>query len=154
MDITELENRIKDIVAQSIKLKNKYTDQINAPIGYVCIFAQSKDEYEELESTVKAIGRLISETKTGNLYQIPEMDTDSGRLKILKLRIPDVTRPELGDSDFNSNNYEEFKKEYLRKEGFKLIERENFEMIELMSSEFNVRVYFSNPPVEKQYKLI
>jgi hypothetical protein len=41
----------------------------------------------------------------------------------------------------------------LSKEGFKLIEREDFEMIELMDSEFNVRAYFSNPPLDERLKV-
>jgi hypothetical protein len=71
----------------------------------------------------------------------------------LKIRKPDQTRPERGDADFAVKNYEEFKNSCLTKPGFGVIERDTFEMIELMDSSFDVRVYFSSPPVEVQLGL-
>ena len=46
-------------------------------------------------------------------------------------------------------NYEEFKEKHLPLECFSLIVREDHEMIELMEKEADVRVYFSNPPVDQ-----
>jgi hypothetical protein len=46
-------------------------------------------------------------------------------------------------------NYEEFKKRHLRLKGFKLIKRKDHEMVELMELGADVRVYFSNPHVDK-----
>ena len=43
------------------------------------------------------------------------------------------------------SNISEFKEKYLSQKEFKLIMRENFEMIELIDPQFDVRVYFSNP---------
>lgn len=102
---------------------------------------------------VKKIGEVILDTKTGPLFKIALLDTVAGNLKLVKIRKPDETRPERGDADFTINNYPKFKKEFLNKEEFKLIEREKFEMIELMDSKFNVRGYFSNPPLSKQLKI-
>ena len=45
-------------------------------------------------------------------------------------------------------------KENIGKEGFKLIERPSMEMIELMEDGADVRVYFSNPPLDKQLGLV
>ncbi|MBI5635563.1 hypothetical protein HY993_01220 [Candidatus Micrarchaeota archaeon] len=73
----------------------------------------------------------------------------SGPFKILKIRKPDKTRPERGDADFNIANYEDFKKKYLPLEGFKLIVREDHKMIELTEEGADVRVYFSNPHIDK-----
>lgn len=145
---------IKNIVTKCILLRDKHIKTYNTKINYCCIFAQNTKEYDELEECTRQIGRLLKETITGNLYQIPPIETDCGVLRILKVRIPDKTRPEMGDIDLAIDNYNDFKETYLSKENFKLIERETFEMIELMDKDFNVRIYFSNPPVEKQYELI
>jgi len=141
---------VQDIVKQACELKNKHTNQVNAPVNYTCIFSQSELEYNTLISTAKKIGTIIKETATGPLFRIQPITTVSGKLKLLKIRYPDKTRPERGDADFTVSNYSEFKKKYLPKKGFKLISRDNWEMIELMDSESDVRVYFSHPPLDVQ----
>lgn len=53
-------------------------------------------------------------------------------------------------ADFTVSDYQAFKNKCISQNHFKLIAREKFEMIELMDSEFNVRAYFSHPPLDKQ----
>ena len=154
MNEKDLYKKIQIIVTECNKLKNKYISKNNSLIDYCCIFSQSKEECNELEDCVQKIGRLLNKTATGNLYQINQVETECGVLRVLKIRIPDITRPEMGDIDFIIDNYDEFKEEYLQEENFKLIQRETFEMIELMDNDFNVRVYFPNPPVTKQFELL
>ena len=74
-----------------------------------------------------------------------------GDLRLLKIRKPYPTHPERGNADFTVSDYQNFKKENLAKKNFKLIKREDFEMIELTDPDFNVRVYFSNPPTDKKF---
>ncbi len=150
MNTTDLIQLVEEIVKKANDLKNKHTSEKNALVNYACIFAQSEEEYNNLIMIVKEIGSVIKETPTGLLFHIQPLKTVSGNLKLLKIRKPDPTRPELGDADFTVENYPEFKNNYLSKTGFKLIVRENFEMIELIDSKFNVRAYFSNPPLDKQ----
>lgn len=145
-----LEIIIKKIVEHACALKNKYTDEKNAHVNYACIFSQNKEEYEKLIEAAKNIGTVIEETLTGLLFHIHSLDTVSGKLRLLKIRLPDSTRPERGDADFTVSNYQDFKKKYLPEKGFKLIRREDFEMMELTDSEFDVRAYFSNPPLDEQ----
>ncbi len=153
MDPESLKAKVKEIVEKATALKNKHIDDKDAPVNYACIFSQSKEEYDELLETTHKIGKVVKETPTGLLFQIEPLQTISGVLNLLKIRLPDPTRLELGDADFTVPNFTDFKKKYLFKDGFKLIERENFEMIELMDPEFDVRVYFSNPPLDKQLGL-
>jgi hypothetical protein len=150
MDINELKEFVKEIVKKADALKNKYTSEKPAPVNYACIFCQTEVQYDDLLKITSTIGKIIKETPTGPLFQIKPLDTVAGRLRLLKIRKPDITRTELGDADFTVSDYPKFKKKYLSRKGFKLIERENFEMIELIDSEFDVRVYFSNPPLDKQ----
>ncbi len=150
----ELQKLVQDVVGQVCELKNKHTDQTDAPVHYCCIFSQNGDEFDALISAVNSMGgNVLQETPTGPLFHIQPIETVSGQLRILKIRKPDPTRPERGDADFAVENYPGFKEKYLREPGFKLIERETFEMIEIMDPTFNVRAYFSNPPVEEQYSL-
>ncbi|MCL4386918.1 MAG: hypothetical protein M1355_00730 [Patescibacteria group bacterium] len=144
---------VQEIVKKVTNLKDKHTDQKNVPVHYVAIFSQNQEEYDSLLKTAQQMGSLLKETPTGPLFQVEPIDTISGPLRIVKIRIPDPTRPEKGDADFAAKDYQKLKDVCLSKPGFELIERETFEMIELMDKSFDVRIYFSNPPVEKQYRL-
>jgi len=144
---------IKRVVKKASSLKNLHTSEKDAPVSYVCIFSQNQKECEELLTATKELGSIIKETPTGPLFKISPIETVAGKVQLVKIRMPDPTRPERGDADFTVSNYESFKKTYADKPGFKLIPREGFEMIELMDPKFNVRIYFSNPPVDKQYNL-
>ena len=150
METEDLKNLVKSIVEKSTALKDKHVEYKNTPVNYACIFSQSKEEYEELLEASRKIGKVIQETPTGLLFHIEPLQTVSGDLKLLKIRIPDSTRPERGDADFTISNFPEFEKKYLLKSGFKILKKPNFYMIELMDSDFDVRAYFSNPPLDKQ----
>jgi len=153
MDTENLKKQVQEIVKKSCELKDKYTGEFNALVNYACIFSQSQEEFETLIKVTNKIGKVVEETPSGPLFHITSINTISGDLKLLKIRKPDKTKPERGDADFTILNYFDFKDKYLSKEGFKLIERKDFEMIELMNSDFNVRVYFSNPPLDVQLNI-
>jgi len=153
MNTEDLKNLIKSIVEMATALKDKHIEYKNTPVNYACIFSQNKEEYEELLKVARKIGKIIQETPTGLLFHIEPLQTISGVLKLLKIRIPDTTRPERGDADFTISNFPEFEKKYLSKPGFKILKKPDFYMIELMDSEFDVRAYFSNPPLDVQLKI-
>ncbi|NQU78414.1 ATP-binding protein [Candidatus Woesearchaeota archaeon] len=150
---TDLKQLVQEIVDQACSLKNKHTSEINAPVNYACVFSQSDKEYQKLLESACNMGELVKETPTGPLFHIEPLDTVSGELLLLKIRLPDKTRPERGDADFTVSNYPEFKRKHLPQDDFKLIQRENFEMIELVDEGFDVRAYFSNPPLDEQLNL-
>jgi len=152
MNIEEFKNLIRDIINESAKLKNKHTEESTAPVNYVALFCQNEEEYKEFLGLAGELGSFYKDTQTGPIFLI-NLDTEQGKLKLLKVRKKDETRKERGDADFTINNYNAFKEKYLPKPGFSLIKRENFEMIELIDPCFNVRTYFSNPTLEKQFRL-
>ena len=141
------------VVEQAQKLKDKHTDEVTAKVNYACIFAQNQNEYDTFIRLASRIGKVIQDTPTGPLFIITPLDTKAGKLKLVKIRLPDKTRRERGDADFTVHDYFTFKKCCLAKPGFKLILRDNFEMVELVDPEFDVRAYFSNPPLDKQLDL-
>jgi len=148
-----MENLIQNIVIEAEALKDKYTDQIDAPVNYVCIFCQSEGEQTNFLEEANKLGTVIQETQSGPLFKI-SLDTIAGKLQLLKIRKPDSTRQERGDADFTISDHLSFKKKYLNKPGFSLIQKENFEMIELYEKGSSVRTYFSFPPLDKQLNLI
>ena len=151
MNVKNLKQFVQEIVKKANVLKNKYTFEKNVPVNYACIFCQSDEQYNSFAVLAHEIGKIVEETPTGPLFHIQPLNTIAGKLRLLKIRKPDTTRTELGDADFTVSNYPEFKKKYLLQKGFKLIVRKNFEMIELIDLQFNVRAYFSNPPLDKQF---
>ncbi len=150
METEDLKKQVQEIVKQSCELKNKYTAEHNAQINYACIFSQSPEEFEILIKVADKIGKIIKDTPTGPLFDIDPIKTIAGNLRLLKIRNPDKTIHERGDADFTVFNYPDFKNKYLPKDGFRLIKRKDFEMIELVNFDFNVRAYFSNPPLDEQ----
>ena len=150
MSEININDLVAGIVKESCELKNKHTNEINSPVNYACIFSQSDDEFNKLKKYADQIGRVIEETPFGPLYHIDPIDTVSGILKLLKIRQPDITKPERGDADFTVGDYHIFKSKYLSQDNFKLISRQDFEMIELADPDFNVRTYFSHPPLDEQ----
>ncbi len=150
MSKINIKNLVIDVVKQSCELKNKYTAEINALVNYACIFSQSDSEFNDLKKCADQVGKVIKKTLSGPLYHINPIETVSGSLKLLKIRHPDKTKLERGDADFTVSDYHVFKNKHLSQDNFKLIPREEFEMIELMDPNFNVRAYFSHPPLDKQ----
>jgi hypothetical protein len=150
MTIDDLKSKVQGIVKRANMLKDEYLGNNNSPVNYACVFSQSHEEYDQLTKLAETMGKVAMETPTGLLYQIKPLTTVAGNLRLLKIRLPDPTRPELGDADFTITDFDGFEKKYLSKTQFKRIQRENFYMIELMDSRYEVRAYFSNPPLDKQ----
>jgi pimeloyl-ACP methyl ester carboxylesterase len=154
METSELETLVKEIVRRAKELKDRHTEERSAPVNYACVFCHSEEEYDDLVEAANRIGKVVDNTPTGPLFHIKPIDTVAGSLKLLKVRMPDETRPERGDADFTVQDYKAFKASSLPKPGFKLIERKGMEMIELSVDGFGVRAYFSNPPLDKQLGLV
>lgn len=140
------------IVEKSVDLKNKYVKE-ELEIDYVCIFSQSKEEYDQFIDFASSFGEIAQETKTGPVFKFNNPpQTTAGQPKLLKIRIPDPTRPQRGDVDFNTD-YDKFKAKYLDNERFTLIKREDFEMVELRDEKFDVLVYFSMIPLSRTLRV-
>ncbi len=140
------------IIPKTLELNRVHIPDESVRINYSAIFCQSEAEYEELNREAAELGDVEEDTPTGPLYEFHKsFQTLAGPLWLLKVRKPDPTRPERGDADFTLKDYNSFKEKYLKDlEHFKLIDRGNFEMIELKDSKFDVISYFSNIPLTVQ----
>lgn len=149
MHSEEFKTLIRTIVAEAAKLRDARTSEHRAPVNYACVFPQGEQEYESLLATVRLLGKVVQETAMGPVFYIEPLKTVAGNLRLVKIRRPDPKRTERGDADFTVTDYATFKKTYLGKPGFSVIERPNMEMIELADPAFTVLAYFSNPPLGK-----
>ncbi len=142
------------LVSECNKLKNKYVDEKDLEVDYVCVFAQSESEYNQLIEAAESLGKIVDETPTGPIFAFNfPLKTIAGSPKLLKIRKPDKTRPQRGDVDFNTD-YSNFKNKYLNDKEFTLVKREKFEMIELKDPSFDVLVYFSSTPTSQQLGIL
>lgn len=148
--MTTLQKTVDYIVSETIKLKNKYIDQTGAPIDWVAIFSQNGQEYESFLKEIKKTGKIIKDTPTGLIFKLDSpIKTNAGDVFIIKVRKHDKTRPQRGDADFRIDKYKEFKEKYLPNKHFSLIIRKDYQMVELKDLDFDVLVYFSDPPISK-----
>lgn len=79
---------------------------------------------------------------------IKSIKTESGPLRLVKVRKFDNSRSEKGDADFNTD-YNDFKKKHQGSHEFELIKRETFEMLRLSDPSFDVMACFSSIPISK-----
>lgn len=150
MTQVDLQKIIDYLVKKTVEVKNKHTEEKNLEIDYVCIFSHSDNEYQDLLKLAAEIGTIADQTPTGPVFKFNSPpETKAGKPKVLKIRIPDSSRPQRGDCDFNTN-YPEFKSKYLHKPRFSLIVRPNFEMLELKDPEYDILAYFSSIPLSKK----
>lgn len=140
---------VQQITQKAKELKDKYTDQIDAPADYACIFCQSQSEFEQLVKIFSEFGQEVEDHGTGPLFHIPPLNTVAGDIKLVRIRKFDSARTEWGNADFLVSSYPTFKKRYLDKSNFNLIARPDFEMIELLERDNVVRAYFAHPPVSE-----
>ena len=149
MNHNNLESTVSAIVKQANELRLRHSLGYPARVSYCAIFCQNAEQFTSMNSQASSIGALANDTSTGPVYVVPPIETVMGPLRIVKVRKPDPTRPERGDADFAVEDYEAFKAANIGRPGFSLIERGHYEMIELMDRDFDVRAYFSHPPVEE-----
>jgi len=140
------EDLVKSLVAKCISLKNRYVEEKELIADWVCFFAQSEEEYQDLIKKADGYGHIVKDTDSGPIYRLDkQIQTEAGLPRVVKVRKPDITKPELGDVGFNTK-YLEFKEKYLDKNQFTLIVRDKFEMIELKEKGCDVMCYFSSVP--------
>ena len=79
------------IVNRSTELKNKFTDELLAPVEFVCIFCQNEKEYKQFTSSVEILGKIVETTQSGFTYLLDKpINTISGSLRLVKIRNKNV----------------------------------------------------------------
>lgn len=151
-----IEKILAIIIPESLKMISLYLPREKMSINYAAIFCRDEAEYKLLDQAARQLGRVVDDTATGYVYYLNQaFDTPAGPLKILKIRLPDPSRQERGDTDFTLSNYQTLKQQVISDaDHFKVIDRGHFEMLELRDEHFDALVYFSNIPLIVQLGLV
>lgn len=97
---------VTNIVNRSTELKNKFTDELSAPVEFVCIFCHNEKEHTQFTDFIRLLGKTVETTPIGFTYfLLKPIETLSGPLRLVKIRKPDPKRTERGDADFNTYNF-------------------------------------------------
>jgi hypothetical protein len=143
MEDNKLIQTVEYIVSTGAKVAEKYTTIIGIPLDYVAIFTQSQEEYMEYIHLAQSLGKEIQTIPTGNLFRLNEtLHTSVGDMVVVKIRKPDISRSQRGCVDFRIPNYAELKMKYQGHPFVNVIDRYEYEMIEIREDTTDVLVYF------------
>lgn len=136
----ELIEAVKYVALETSKMAQNIVGN-SFPIKSLTIFAHSQPEFELLTEILAKIGKPYNYNNGPRVELYEPIEVGENRITHLRIRKPDLERPQIGCNDFETD-YETFKSEYLLKypESLKLIKRQD-EMIELHDSEFDVLAY-------------
>jgi hypothetical protein len=141
----EFEKIVNYIVDEGERVKRKYLKEETGPVDYVGIFCRDEKEKQKLFTLIKTLGIVVQETPTGPNFKLKTpILTKSGSTHFIKIRNTDPIKHQRGAPDFLVEDYYSFKKKYLGRKDFNLINREIFEMIEIWDPDADVLVYFKN----------
>lgn len=113
------------------------------PIHSLTIFSHSKEEFDFLKEILSDIGTPYNENNGPRITLHEPITAGKNIITHLRIRKPDPERPQVGCNDFDVDDYETFKAEYLAKhpENLILIQRPEYEMIEFRHPDFDVLAY-------------
>lgn len=131
MSPQKVKSLVREIVSDALRLHKAHDPENQVVVNYVCIFSHTNEELNYLRLATEKLGTIVEVTPTGDVYYISPISTVAGDVTLLKIRNPDPVRYQRGDADFTVLDYPEFKKAHISKSGFKLIQRSDFEMLEL-----------------------
>jgi hypothetical protein len=112
-------------------------------IHSVTIFSHSESEFETLKTILSTMGSPYNENNGPRVTLHEPIVVGKNVITHLRIRHPDLERPQVGCNDFDVEDYEAFKAEYLSKfpENLILIQRAEYEMIEFRHPDFDVLAY-------------
>lgn len=113
------------------------------PISSLTVFTHSQGEYGDLIKILNAIGSFYNENNGPRVVLYNPIKVGDNTITHLRIRKPDPERPQVGCNDFDVEDYNAFKEEHLSKypNNLRLVEREDYEMIEFFDPEFDVLAY-------------
>jgi len=137
----ELTETVRYIASETSKMAKKIVGK-SFSIKSLTVFAHSQSEFELLTEILAKIGKQYDYNNGPRVELYEPIEVGENRITHLRIRKPDIERPQVGSNDFETN-YKTFKKDYLSQhpDNIILIERPEYEMIELRDKEFDVLAY-------------
>lgn len=111
------------------------------PLGSLTVFAHYEDEFERLVGFLEKNGERSIENN-GPYFKLRE---PLSGIALVRIRKPDPYRMQVGCADLAVGEYKEFKKKYGNR--LHLIEREEYEMLELHHPDLDVLAYVVSVPM-------
>lgn len=129
------------VVTETSKLAEKIVGRSFA-ISSLTIFSHYQDEYELLVKILSEMGTPFNENNGPRVTLHEPIVVGTNEITHLRIRKPDVERPQVGCNDFDTD-FEAFKKQYLtaNPSNLCLIKRPDYEIIELRDPDFDVLAY-------------
>lgn len=130
-------------------LQDKQVHQGLGEIDYVTIFPKSEDEYGEFMGKLEKEGRLVRIASTGTVFQLRKpFQTPQGQIPLVRIRIYDPSKIQIGYVDYRIDDYQIFRKKYLLSNI--VTATHNAEGVEmLMVENKDVIIYFPESPLGK-----
>lgn len=143
----ELIEAVNYVASQTSALAQKAVGR-SFPVKSLTVFAHYPEEYENLIKILLGLGKLHDENNGPRVKLFEPIRAGENQIIYLRIRKPDPERPQVGCNDFETD-YEVFKKQYLaaHSNNFRLIKRQNYEMIEFFSPNFDVLAYVISKPI-------
>lgn len=138
----QLIEAIKYTAASASELCRKIIEK-PLPIHSLTIFSHTEDEFEFLKKLLGIMGAPYNENNGPRVALHEPIVVGSNIITHLRIRKPDLERPQVGCNDFDIEDYKAFKSEHLAKhpDNLFLIKRPDYEMIEFRHPDFDVLAY-------------
>lgn len=140
--ISELLGVVHYVAENSARLSKEIIGT-SFPIHSLTVFSHSGGEFEYLKVLLGTLGLPYNENNGPRVTLYEPIVVGSNTITHLRIRKPDLERPQVGCNDFDVEDYEAFKAEYLAKhpDNLILIKRPDYEMIEFRHPDFDVLAY-------------
>lgn len=140
-DKTGLIEAVRYVAVETSRLAERIVGK-TFPIKYLTIFAHAESEYELLIGILSDMGKSYGYNNGPRVELNEPIEVGENRITHLRIRKPDLERPQVGCNDFETD-YESFKKDFLFKhpDNLRLIKRPEYEMVEFYDPSFDVLAY-------------
>lgn len=114
-------------------------------VSYVTVFSHHADEFENLKKMALELGDLEGEHNGPRVLLTNSIVVGDSKVLRLRIRHPDLERPQVGCADYDVPSYESFVDTHPASEYLQTIERPEFDMIEFKHPDFDVLGYVVSP---------
>lgn len=134
-------DQIVSLVLEKVSL-NVDKEDLTQKVDYASIYAQGPEDLETVSKELEANGAVALQNPSGDYYRLTSpLNIAAITINLCRVRRFDIDHPELGYADIEVQDFEGFKRKYLPRPHFSLLNSSE-EMVELRNPNFNVRAYF------------
>ena len=123
------------------------------PISSLTVFSHYEEEFENLKIILESLGDITGDTNGPRVKLHEPRSIGQHTITYLRVRKPDIYRSQVGCVDFDVSDYHQFKSSHLADfpQNLRLIERPDYELIELFDPNHDVLGYILSEPVRSTF---